>query len=476
MSVNVAVPSPIPAVAHRGMRQSGVSAVTMLTIYLVLLVGFPSNMAISALGAYGRPQFLWGIVLFIWWVFSQLQVQRRTVEMIGQPVRIALGVFLMIALVGFAVALLRGQPSDQVSPAISAILRFVSWTGVMLVAIDGIRSMTELLTIVRRIVIACALLAMLGIVQFISGQSFLEVFSGIPGLSESAGGIDTRGMFLRSSGTATHPLEYGTALSIAVPLALAVAILRVGHRHESRRLRWWIFLAALAMASFLAVSRSTLIGFAVAVTLMIPALPRRYRALIIVGGAVLAVVVVIATPGLYGTILGMFLGVGNDSSTQSRQAGMALAPVFLSASPFVGVGVGTLLPRYFIFDNQWLGILIETGILGTLAFAAIFVTAIWSAAAAAHRSQRDDIRLMGRALAASTAVAGLLLAFFDGLAFPIAAGLMFLVFGLCGAIRTVSWAESRGAMIAPSTLQWAGSGDGRTAAFAGPKRASSAVR
>ncbi|MFA4894845.1 MULTISPECIES: O-antigen ligase family protein [Actinomycetes] len=445
----------------------------MLTIYLVLLVGFPSNLAISALGAYGRPQFLWGVVLFVWWAFSRLQTQRRPVEVVGQPVRVALGVFLVIVLIGFAVALLRGQPADQVSPAISAILRYVSWTGVVLVAIDGIRSMSDLLTILRRIVIACSLLAMLGIVQFLTGQSFLEVFSGLPGFSESAGGIDTRGMFLRSSGTATHPLEYGTALSVAVPLALAVAILRVAHRHESRRLRWWVFLAVLAVASFLAVSRSTLIGFAVGVLFMIPALPRRYRAVIIVGGAILAAVVVVATPGLYGTVVGMFLGVGNDSSTQSRQAGLALAPVFLSAVPLLGVGAGTLLPRYFIFDNQWLGTLIETGILGVLAFAAIFVVAVWSAASAARRAERDDTRLVGRALAASTATAGLLLAFFDGLSFPIAAGLLFLLFGLCGAIRTISWANAQEFQYA----HWSSpAGSASQDAVAGPVRASSVVR
>ena len=446
----LAVPAPVSARAHRGVRRKrGLSAVTMLTVYLVLLVAFPSNLTISALGSYGRPQFIWGLVLFVWWVFSRLQTQRRTIDVVGQPVRLALGVFLVIVLLGFAAALLRGQPADQVSPALSALLRYVSWTGVVLVAIDGVRSMTELLTVVRRLVVACSLLATLGVAQFLTGQSFLELFSAIPGLSESAGGIDSRGMFMRSSGTATHPLEYGTALSIAVPLALAVAILRVGHRNESRRLRWWIFLAVLATASFLAVSRSTLIGFVVAVVLMIPALPKRFRIAVIVGGVLLAGVVVVATPGLYGTVLGMFLGVGTDSSTQSRQAGLALAPVFLSASPLLGIGVGTWLPRYFIFDNQWLGTLIETGVLGTLAFAAVLAAAIFSGAGVSRHTERADIRLMGRALAASTATAGLLFAFFDGLSFPIAAGLLFLVVGLCGSARTVAWAETQGFDVIP---------------------------
>ncbi|WCD92911.1 O-antigen ligase family protein [Microbacterium sp. nov. GSS16] len=415
----------------------------MLTVYLVLLVALPSNLALSALGAYGRPQFLWGIVLFLWWGFTRVQSPSVDLDPVRQPVRVALAVFFVIVLIGFAVALLRGQPADQVSPAISSVLRLLSWSGVVLVAIDGIRSMNELLAMVQRIVITCSSLAALGIAQFLTGQSFLEPFDALPGFSESAGGVDTRGMFLRSSATATHPLEYGTALSIAVPLALAVAMLRVSHRQESQRLRWWLFLGLLAAASFLAVSRSTLIGFVVAIVLMIPALPKRFRVVVVAGGVLLGGAVMVATPGLYGTIVGMFAGVGADTSTLSRQVGLEMAPVFLSASPLIGVGAGTLLPRYLIFDNQWLGILIETGLLGTLAFAALLLAAIWSGASAGRGGALEDTRLIGRALAVSVATAALLLAFFDGFSFPIATGLLFVAIGLCGATRSIASADAQ---------------------------------
>ncbi|MFS2280446.1 O-antigen ligase family protein [Microbacterium sp. OR21] len=469
-----AVPIPISASTHRGMRsRRGVSAVTMLTVYLVLLVALPSNLALSALGAYGRPQFLWGIFLFLWWGFTRVQSPSIDLDPVRQPVRIALAVLLVVVLVGFAVALLRGQPADQVSPAISAVLRLLSWSGVVLVAIDGIRSMNELLVMVQRIVIACALLAALGIVQFVTGQSFLEPFTALPGFSESVGGVETRGTFLRSSGTATHPLEYGTALSIAVPLALAVATLRVSHRQESQRLRWWLFLGLLAAASFLAVSRSTLIGFGVAIVLMIPALPKHFRIVIIGGGVLLGGAVMMVTPGLYGTLVGMFAGVGTDTSTLSRQVGLEMAPGFLSASPLIGVGVGTLLPRYFIFDNQWLGILIETGVIGTLAFAALFAAAIWSGTTAGRGAAVDDTRLMGRSLAASVATAGLLFAFFDGLSFPIAAGLLFLCIGLCGAVRTIGRADAQQFPASPPARRLRE----RLLGPAGtPRRASAAVR
>ena len=60
-----------------------------------------------------------------------------------------------------------------------------------------------------------------------------------------------------------------------------------------------------------------------------------------------------------------------------------------------------------------------------------------------HFRQRiwPDARLVGHALAASVLNVALLFAFFDGLAFPITAGLLFVLVGLCGAIRTVAAAN-----------------------------------
>jgi O-antigen ligase len=443
MSERSRTADPVPARDHRGLAgRRGATALTMLSIYVVLLVAFPSNLVVSALGAYGRPQFIWGLVLLLWWGLSRIQGPSAAVRRASQPVLIALAAFLVVVLLSFAAALLRGQPFDQVSPAVSAVARLLSWTGVALVALDGIRTMSDLLAMIRRIVVVCSLLALLGILQFATGQSLLDAFNALPGFSGSADGIGSRGLFTRSSGTATHPLEYATALSAALPLAVAVAVSRAGHRGESRRLRWWLCVATLSLASFLAVSRSALIGFALAVLLIIPALPRRYRGVVILGGTVLAAGAVLAVPGLFGTLTGMFLGVGTDPSSQSRQAGLALAPAFISPSPLIGVGLGTFLPRYFIFDDQWLGLLVEVGVLGTLAFAALFVTAVWSGATAGRGSRHADIELFGRALAASTFTVGVLFFFFDGLSFPIAAGTLFLLFGLCGAARTVGRADA----------------------------------
>lgn len=421
----------------------GVDAVTMLTVYLVLLLAIPSGVTIGALGALGRPSLMWGLILLAWWAVSRLQSHTIDVQRIPQPVRFAFVAFLMIVLISYAAAMLRGQPGDQVSPALTAIVRLLSWAGVMFVAIDGVRTKRDLTSMARRIGIGAGLLAALGLLQFLTGQALVDFFGTIPGLT-LAGGLGERAGVVRSSGTAIHPLEYATALNAALPLVIAAAISRGFHSGATRGgLWWWLPVGLIAVSSLVAVSRSAIIGFGVAVISMIPAIPRKHRTMAITVGAALAFVVFAAVPGLLSTTVGLFAGAADDPSTQSRTNGLQRVPEFMSVSPVFGSGFGIFLPRYYIFDNQWVLMAIELGILGIIGFAAIFVTGMWSTRRAL-RSPDPDVRLLGIALAASMFNIAVLFAFFDGLSFPIAGGMLFLLAGLCGSVRTVATLEGAG--------------------------------
>lgn len=437
------------AVRHATGARRGVDAVTMLTVYLVLLLAIPSGVVISALGTLGRPSLLWGLVLLGWWTIARLQVRSFETRPVSQPVRFAFLAFFVLILVSFAAAMLRGQPADQVSPAFTALLRMLSWAGVLLVAIDGIRTVNDLARIARRIGIGAGLLAALGLLQFITGQALVDFFGSIPGLT-LAGGLGERAGVIRSSGTAIHPLEYATALNAALPLVIAAAVSHGFRSHTpGGGLRWWLPVCLISISSMLAVSRSAIIGFAVAVVSMIPALPGRIRLVVIGAGAVLAVAVFAAAPGVLSTTAGLFTGAADDPSTQSRTNGLDRVPEFMSASPLIGSGFGIFLPRYYIFDNQWVLIAVELGLLGIVGFAGLFVAGIWSAGQA-RRSSIYDVRLLGHALAASMFNVAVLFAFFDGLSFPIAGGMLFLLAGLCGSVRTIAAAEAVPDALRPS--------------------------
>lgn len=440
-----------PTVASRraasGPRRDA-DAVTMLTVYLVLLLAIPSGLTITSLGSLGRPSLLWGLILVIWWAISRLQAGMGALRPLSQPVRLAFAVFVVIALLSFAAALLRGQPGDQLSPAITAQLRLLSWAGVLLVTIDGIRTKDELVSMVRRIGIGAGLLAALGLLQAVTGRALVDFLGALPGLS-MAGGLGERAGVIRSSGTAIHPLEYASALNAALPLVIAAAV-SLGFRSPPTRhgIWWWLPVGLISVSSLVAVSRSAIIGFVVAAVSMIPAIPKKYLPSVLVVGGVIAFGVLASMPGLWTTIVTLFVGAGDDPSTQSRTGGVERVPGFMSVSPLIGSGFGIFLPRYYILDNQWVLLAVEMGILGILAFAGMFAAGMWSARRSKLSTDRD-IQLLGHALAASMFTVAVLFAFFDGLSFPIAGGMLFLLLGLCASIRTIV-ATGGGAASAPT--------------------------
>jgi polysaccharide biosynthesis protein PslJ len=420
-------------------RGSGMTAAAMLTVYLVLLFAVPSYSTIGALGSLGRPSLLWGLVLLCWWVLSWLQTREHDESQVRQPLRYALAALLVVVLVSFAAAMLRGQPDDQVSPATTALLRLASWSGVLLIAMDGIRTHADAAKLVRRLAIAGAALAALGLAQFITGQTLLDWWSSVPGLTVDVSDVATRGSFTRASGTAIHPLEYGTAVVAMLPLAITTAVHK-GFRTRPSALSglWWVGVGVILLASVITVSRSALIGLAVAVVVTLPAVPPIYRWVIGIGGMAIAGVVFAVVPGMFGTIVSLFVGASDDPSTQSRTAALARVPDFIASSPWIGQGFGTFLPRYYIFDDAWVLLTVEIGVIGVVFFGSVVITAIGSALWAGRHSPFPETKAMSRALAGSLLTIAILLMFFDGLSFPISAGLLFLVAGLAAAMRTIA--------------------------------------
>lgn len=422
-----------------------IDAASALSVHLVLLLVVPSNLTLAGMAAYGRPSLLWGLLLLLWWLLWRLQ-QRETIPgRPTQPVRVAFLCLVVVVLVSFAAALLRGQPFDQISPAISAVVRLASWAGVLLVAIDGLQTRGQIVRLVRRLAIIGGALAALGLAQFATGQSFLAWVSALPGIQFDADDtVSARGTFSRSAGTAIHPLEYVTVLIGVLPLAIVCAI---SHGFSGRTSRagaiWWAPSGLITLACLVSVSRSAIVGLAVAFLASLPAMPRRFRWIALISGVVAAGLVSVAVPGMFSTVVSLFAGASDDPSTQSRTNALARLPEFMSSSPLLGAGFGTFLPRYYIFDNQWVMLLVEIGLLGTLAFAGVLIAAIWGAHQASRAFSRPEDVMLSRAVAASVIALATAYSLFDALAFPMSAGLLFLVVGFCGAIRGLALGAAR---------------------------------
>ncbi|MCR2785004.1 MULTISPECIES: O-antigen ligase family protein [unclassified Microbacterium] len=414
-------------------------AVTWLTLYLLVLYAVPSRLVVGPLGSAGAPSMLLGILSLGLWVSMLVTTARPGTFAVASPTKWAVAVF--VACVGVSYALTMSQPvsADEVSPADVALLALASWVGTMLLTCDGVRSRRRLDALVWRFAVAGGLLALVGLAQFLSGRALVDLIS-VPGLTSVAdAALFSRNGLVRPSGTAIHPIEYGALLTVILPLALHVALRRTD---LNRWVRWAPALAILAAVA-VSSSRSAYLGAIIGVVISAVAWGPKARkvAAIVLGAGLL--LVAIAIPRLLNSIVGLFAGADEDPSIASRTDSFGFAWHFIVDSPVFGRGLGTFLPKYRIFDNQYLGMLVTLGIAGTAAFVAIGVVAI-SQLLRVRRTARDaDTAPLAVSLVGAVAAGFASLAFFDAFAFPMTMGTIFLVLGMAGALARLTATAER---------------------------------
>jgi hypothetical protein len=412
----------------------GRDATTVFSFFIVLLIAVPSRLIFGPLGAAGTPAQVLGMGALLWWSANWL-ARPHALTVIRTPIRTAMLVFSAACLTSYVIAATRPIDGVEIRSADRGLLTLCAWLGLLVVAADRISSRQRLDVLLRRLVAATGALASLGIVQFVTHKEWINYIQ-IPGLTLNAdlSGVIGRAGFVRPSGTAIHPIEFGVVLTMVLPLALHFAF-HDGHRS---RLRRWTPPAAIALAVPLSISRSALLGAFIVLLLLLPtwSRPRRrqvYGLLLLLSGAVY-----VAVPGLLGTLQGLFLGISGDDSAKSRTDSYALVGEFFGRAPLFGRGIGTFLPSYRILDNQYLGTAIETGVAGLLALLALLVTGVVTGQRLRRASGDPMTRNLAQSLAASIAAGACSFATFDALSFPMVAGLMFLLLGCTAALHRLT--------------------------------------
>lgn len=406
-----------------------VDAVHVLTVVLVVLIALPSRLTFAPLGGAGAPALVLGLGCFGWWVYGRAQ-RVETGPSGPQPVRTALFVVMGCFLISYVVAMSRAIEIEESTTADIGMISVVSWAGIMLVAHDGIPSLDRFDVLIRRVVFAGGALATVGLIQFVTGEAWVDHIS-IPGLSlnTSLVGVMERNGFNRPGGTAIHPIEFGAVITMILPLAINSALT---DRTRTTVRRWYPVLA-IGLAVALSISRSAIVSAVVAVAIVAvgwtPVVRR--RAAVIAAGFL--GVVFVSVPGLFGTVSGLFTGIGDDSSARSRTGSYAIAAEFIERSPVFGRGFATFLPSYRILDNQYLSLAIEVGVIGLLAVLGLFVVGALCARRIRIIGPDERTRQLGQALAASIGAGASGLALYDGFGFPMATGTHFLMLGLAGA-------------------------------------------
>jgi O-antigen ligase len=410
-------------------------AVAVLSLYVVLLILVPSVLIVDPLGASGTPANILGIFMLWWWWYSR-GVPGFGVATGPSPVRYAVYGLGVAVILSYAALAFRPVLPIEISAADRGILFLAGCAGITLLATDGIESRQRLDVLLRRLGGATAVLATIGIYQWITAFDIND-FLQIPGLKQNQQLQDLveRSTFNRVAGTAAHPIEFGVVLAMVLPLALHFALHSTGW---SRR-RWWLATGLIAVGIPMAVSRSAIVGLVVAMVVIVPTWPRRW---IVRGIAVLAAFLValqFVIPGLLATIGDLFLRFGDDPSTTSRTQDYTVFARLYAERPIFGRGFFTFLPDvYTTFDNEYLVILLEVGIIGLLALIVLFVAGMGAGRAARHAARDEETRHLGQVLAGSIAAGAVAFGTFDAFSFPMAAGTTFLLIGTAGALRRLT--------------------------------------
>jgi polysaccharide biosynthesis protein PslJ len=220
-------------------------------------------------------------------------------------------------------------------------------------------------------------------------------------------------------------------LAATAPIALTMALQR--HTTGWSMVRRWGSALVILAATLMGVSRSGLLGLVVGLGVLALGWSWRRRlnvavaALVFLGGLRLAV------PGLLGTLKNLVLNAGDDPSIQGRLSDMAAVARMLSESPVFGRGVGTFNSvEYFVLDNQYYRTSLEAGVVGVFVLVLLLALAV-ACAGRVRQVVVDEDRQLGIAVAAAICVLAVSCATFDGLAYPMFTGLLFLLVGLSGA-------------------------------------------
>ncbi|GAA1882477.1 O-antigen ligase family protein [Lapillicoccus jejuensis] len=412
----------------------------VLIAYVVVLVSIPSELVVGPLGAAGTPAGLVAIAMMVWWVASAAVAPRPSSP--SNPVKWLLLAFALAVLVSYVAGMDRPvSTAEEVSSADRALLSLVGWCGAVLVMVDGTTTRRRLDAVLQTLAVGGGLVALLGLLQFFFGLDVAHLVR-IPGLTPNGaiGELIARSSFRRVTGTTAHPIEFGVVLAALAPLAV-----HYGRFAEDLRVRRLSWTAAVLMAGAipLSIARSGILGAAIALALLFFTWPASLRRRVLLATVVGAAACSVAVPGLLGTFKSLFLNAGSDPSTGGRTDDYGPVLAYLEQSPLFGRGIGTFIPSlYRTLDNAYLGLLVETGVVGLLCCVVLLVGVLVVAARIRRRSRVGQDRDLAQTLLAGVAVLAVNAATFDLFGFSMAVGVLFLLIGAVGSLHSLSAART----------------------------------
>ncbi|MGH3851992.1 MAG: O-antigen ligase family protein [Pseudonocardiaceae bacterium] len=404
---------------------------TLACVFTLLLTLIPEDLIIRGLPISISPADVIAVGLLVFWFCAQATMSLGAAKGRNVP-RTALFLYLVTVMMTYGYAAAGYLPPDELKLTDHSLVGVLGNVGVALVVCDGVRGRDRLDFLLKSVVVACTIVAFIGALQYLVKLDVTKYLV-CPGLrySEATAAVGTRNNLLRAASTTRHPIEFGVLCVMVLPLALHYGLCSRGWAARG----WWLCCAIIGAGLMFSVSRSAAVTLAAmgAVLLIGWSWWRRAVALL-VAGAFLGVLK-LAAPGLLGTFYDLFANASSDPSISYRTRRYPLIFHEVSKHVWLGRGMGTWYwPKHFPLDNQYLMTLLDSGVIGLVTFAGLFLAGIYAGLRARSLTVDPDQRHLCLALVAAPIGPMIGAATFDLLNFKIVTGLMFLLLGATGAL------------------------------------------
>jgi polysaccharide biosynthesis protein PslJ len=332
--------------------------------------------------------------------------------------------------------------ATRVAPVQTEVLKSLSFLASYLLIFFLVATVTRTArdtnSILKTLVVGMSVLGALAVIESRTGMSpFGRISEMLPLLQDSEDEL-MRGAGTRARASAEHPIALGAALVLAVPVAFYLA-----STAKAKRAWWWIALATLSLGALATLSRTGVLMLVAVAAVYLWLRPRQTVRLWPLLLPFLAVVH-FAAPGTLGTLKQSFLPEGGliaeqardvhgDCDASGRVADLGPTLKEVAGQPLLGIGYGTRIvgvedANACILDNQWLGTLLETGIIGLLAWVWFFARFIRRLGRAAARRAPESDLCVALAAAVTSYAVGMFV--FDAMGFVQVTFLLFLLMAL----------------------------------------------
>jgi O-Antigen ligase len=413
----------------------------MLQVFAIAVMVFPSDTVIKPVGAAGYPAGLIGVFVFGVFFVSVL-LGFHDLSSHWHPMRSVLCLIWMAVLASY-IFMDRGVLTGiQIASADRMLIRFAVITGIALVAAEWLRSLDDVMRVVRVLCWGAAFCGFVAVLQYWMSFDIAQYLRQIPGfvVNQENPAIRPRGSVNRVAGTATNSIEMGVAAGMLMPLAFCLGI----YERDKSPFKRLAPLAMIILGVATSVSRSAVISVVIAFAALVLLMPPKLRLIAFCGLPIALGGIFVSAHGLIGVLVAFFAGASKDPSVQYRTHDYPLASQLWQAAPWFGHGPGTYIPAdsLNIFDNQYLNSVVELGAVGVVALLVLLAGPAIVAITAWGYSTSRDLRLLCAALVGSAFAATVCSFTFDSMTFPMFVNVHAIVIGLVGACWRLAAAES----------------------------------